>query len=145
MGVDPISIGLEVAGTATSIVGGVMGMNAQKEEVRARQRQQDLQAQQARLQQIRAARVQRANIVQGAASSGTGESSSAITGESGVVAKEEGNIQNIDDQQHIGQVIESAQMQQIQAKGIQSIGQGMTSVGGTIGDNKDAIQNIFGG
>lgn len=149
MGIDPISIGIMAAGTIISAVGSVNGVMSQQREQRAKQRQADLQAQNARLDQVRQGRIARARIVQAGANQGAGESSSVTTGASGATNQADSNIQYINDQQNVNNAILSAQRGQVNAQGLQALGNGITNIGGTIFSNDRFIdkkaKDIFGG
>jgi len=100
MGFDPISIGLMVAGTAVSAAGAFQSMSAQQQQLKARQAMMNLQTQNERLDQVRQARIKRAQIIQSGTNQGVGASSSVQTGASGVQGQAESNIQFIDSQGH---------------------------------------------
>lgn len=148
MGVDPISIGIEAVGAIVGTVGAVSGMMSQQREAKARQRQSDLEAQNARLDQVRQARIARARIIQSGANQGAGESSSVTTGASGATSQADSNIQYINDQVSVNTAIQSAQRQQINAQGLQALGNGITNIGSTVFGNDKFIEkkakDIFG-
>lgn len=148
MGVDPISIGIMAAGTLMSIGGGIMGQQAQKKAMQAQQRQADLEAQNQKLQQIRQARIARANIIQAGENQGAGGSSSVTGGASGTLANAEQNIQYIGDQEHLSNVVASAKNQMADAEGIQKLGGSLQNIGGTVFNHSDYItskaKSIFG-
>lgn len=148
MGIDPISIGLMVAGTLISAGGQMAGANAAAKQRQAQQRQADMEAQQKKLEQVRQARVARANIVQAGENQGAGGSSSVQGGAMGVTAQAEQNIQYLGDQQNINQAIAHAQTQEANAAGLSNLGSGIASFGGTIFNHSDYIKSkgtsIFG-
>lgn len=142
MGADPISIGLMVAGTLVSTVGGVMNAQAQAKEVKAKERMAQVQAQHERLQQIRQARIAQANIIQAGTNQGVGSSSSVTTGASTAYGQAEQNISYINNQENIGAAIFKAQRQQINDQGIQSIGKGISDIGSVFGSPQ--AKSVFG-
>lgn len=148
MGIDPISIGLMAAGTLISGIGAINGASEQRKQLRAQQRMEDVRDQQQRLEQVRQANTKRAQILQAGANQGAGDSSSVTTGASGVTASEEQNINFIDKQAHINGIITQAQNGLINDNGIQQLGGGITSLGGTIFGNdkyiEGKINSIFG-
>jgi len=138
-------LGLIVAaiGTAISAYGQVEAGHAAKDANAGRARQQEVQAAQERTKQIREGRIKRAQIQQVAANTGTADSSSAITGASGVTAQTFGNIQFINDQASIGKSISTAQQKEINAQGTAAVGQGIAQVGGSIFSNREELSSVF--
>lgn len=123
--------GLELVGAVVSIAGGLMGAAAANRENKARQAMANVQQQNQRLDQVRAARIKQAQIIQAGANQGAGttESSSVVTGASGAVGQAESNVAYIANQWNVSKSIFSAQRAQIQAKGIEDIGKGIFDVG----------------
>ena len=148
MGVDPISIGLLVAGTLISAGGQIMGQQAADKQRKAQQRQADMEAQQKKLEQVRQARIARANIIQAGENQGAGGSSAVQGGAMGVTAQANQNIQYVGDQQNINNAIAHAQGQEAQAAGLSNLGSGIASFGGTVFQHSDYIKqkagSIFG-
>lgn len=145
MGIDPISLGVMAVGTIVSGVGAIKNANAQQAQLKAQGRMADVEAQQARLEQVRQSRIARAKIEQAGADQGVGESSSVTTGASGVVGQAESNINYINNQQDIDQAIFKAKSAQVSASGIESLGEGLQKLGGSVFANSDKIKDIFSG
>lgn len=142
-GVEIAAISLAVAGTATATYGGIKQGQAAKEEERQRANLEKLRAKRERVQQIRQARIQRAEILQAGANSGAGESSSVQTGAAGTYAQAFSNISYINSQEAIGRGISEARQDQINAQGLQTLGKGMQDLGGIIFANAQDINDIF--
>lgn len=132
MGIDPISIGIMAAGTLLQTGGAIMGAGAQAKENKARQSQADLEAQNQTLQQVRQARIKRAQIIQSGANAGVGGSSSVVGGAFDVQTTANQNVGYIGTQQSINSNILKAQQEQTNAAGLSNLGAGITNVGGTV-------------
>lgn len=148
MGIDPISIGLMVAGTLVSAGGQIMGQQAADKARKAQQRQADMEAQRKKLEQVRQARIARANIIQAGENQGAGGSSAVQGGAMGVTAQANQNIQYVGDQQNINNAISHAQTQEANAAGLSNLGAGIASFGGTVFNHSDYIKqkasSVFG-
>jgi len=146
MGIETLAVvGLAAAlvGTGVSAYGQMQQGKAAHDAAAAQARMEEVRAAKERTQQIREGRIKRAQIEQAAATTGTGMSSSATTGASGVTAQAYGNIQFINDQASIGKSISTAQQKGIDAAGISSLGQGIAQVGGSIFGNREELSSIF--
>lgn len=148
MGVDPISIGLMVAGTLVSAGGQFMAGQQAAKQRKMQQRQADMEAQRKKLDQVRQARIARANILQTGENQGAGGSSAVVGGAQGVTAQAESGIQYIGDQQNINNAIAHSQAVEANDAGIANLGAGLANVGGTIFNHSDYIKqkgkSIFG-
>ncbi len=143
---DPISaaaLTLSAGGFVGKIIGGIQQNKAMKQEENQRANLEKLRAKRERVQQIRQARVQRAEILQAGANSGASESSSVQSGAAGVYAQAFSNISYINQQESIGQGIHNARQSQIDAQGTIMLGQGMQDIGGAIFANKQNIHDVF--
>lgn len=132
-----------IAGTAVSVVGAIKQGQAAKQEEEARANLEKIRAKRERVQQIRQARIQRAEILQQGANAGVGESSSVATGAAGVYGQAFSNISYINQQTSIGQSITNARQSQLDAQGVSVLGQGFADIGGTIFANRKNIQDVF--
>lgn len=148
MGIDPISIGLMVAGTLLSAGGQIMGQASADKARKAQQRQADLEAQQKKLEQVRQARIARGNIQQAGENQGAGDSSAVVGGSAAAMANAEHNIQYVGDQANLNNDIAKDQTQASNAAGLANLGSGIASFGGTIFKNSDYLKtkasSIFG-
>lgn len=148
MGIDPISIGLMVAGTLVSAGGQFMAGQAADKARKAQQRQADMEAQQKKLQQVRQARIARANIIQTGENQGAGGSSAVQGGAMGVTAQANQNIQYVGDQQNINNNIAHDESVAANWNGISNLGSGIASLGGTVFNHSDYIKqkasSVFG-
>lgn len=150
MGFDPISIGLMVAGLAVSAAGTVMGAQAQSKELAGRQALSNLQAQNERLDQVRQGRIRAAQIVQGGANQGAGESTALTGGVQSVQGQVESNVQQIGQQQGIVNSIFDAQKSYNNSQTVQQIGGAVSGLGKTLFDPdvqagiKRTYTNVFG-
>lgn len=109
MGVDPVSIGFEIAAAVAAVSGALVTAHGQQQELKGKQALSALQSQTDRLNQVRQARIRMAQIEQMGVNQGAGESSSVTTGTSGVQGQAESNIQSIGAQQGLINNIFSAQ------------------------------------
>ncbi len=136
---------LTAVGAGVSIAGGIGQAGAQKQEIQAQQRMNDLKAGRERIQQIREARIKQGQVQQGAANSGAAMSSSATTGASGVFENAYGNIQYIGYEQQSGQAISTAKQQAANAGGVADIGRGIMEIGGAFAnpENQRELGSIW--
>lgn len=134
---------LVVAGTGVQVAGSLMAQGAQKKATQAQAGMQQVQAARERYQQIRQARIARANIVQEGENQGAGGSSSVISGAAGVMNQAYGNIGYINDQAVTGKIVSRAKQDMINAQGIQTIGSGISSLGGSVFQNSKELNDIF--
>ena len=111
------------------IIGGLNQASAQKHALAAQQRMADMKAQRERIQQIRESRIKRAQIEQSAANTGAADSSSAQAGAGAVESQLAGNIGYLNEQQGQAKLVTHYEVDQINAKGLQSIGEGLQSMG----------------
>ncbi len=132
-------------GTGMSVFGGLKAGKAAKQEEAHRASLEKLRAKRERVQQIRQARIQRAEILQQGENAGAGESSSVATGAAGTFAQAFSNISYINQQESIGRGITAARTDQIAGQGLATLGKGMQDVGGMIFANQKNIQDVFGG
>jgi hypothetical protein len=140
-------------GLAGTVISAGMSYSAQKKQQKAQQaaaqaqsRANNLEAQRARIAQVREARIRRANIIQSGTNSGLGAGSSGIVGATGSVSSQTGNnLSNINVQQDFANIVssnmQSAVNQQAKAQTWQSIGGASKS----IFDNAGGFTTIFGG
>ena len=125
------SVGL--AGTVTSFIGQKKAAKAAKRAERARQRQRDVAAQRARLQQVREARIKRAAVEQSASDQGVAGSSSAITGATGIQSQLIANLNFIEQDIGAAREISRQGTKGIKAQQLAGIGGAVEELGGTIG------------
>lgn len=138
------SLALSAAGLGTSLFGAFQEGAAQKAAEKMKADSLKIEAARERTRQIRAGRAARAQIIQQGANTGSGASSSVATGAAGAMAQAYGNIVGIN-QQESSAIGQSALRQDIlNAKGIQTLGQGIGAVGALIGENQDELASIFG-
>lgn len=142
--VTAIALTAMVIGTGVSTYSSVEASSNAKKAEQMKQRQAEVAAQRERTQQIRQARIKRAQILQSAANQGASDSSSAVSGASGVMSQAYGNIQYINDQEMLGKSVSSAQQKIYDNQGDAALGQGISAIGGTVFANRDEIGDIFG-
>jgi len=141
---------LMVAGLGVSAFGEVKSMEAQQKQLQARQSMANLQAQNERLDQVRQARIRQAQIIQAGATQGAGESSAVTGGAQAVTGQAESNIQGINQQSGLVNSIFDQQQNEINAKGIESLGSNIFALGGKLMDSdtqagiKKTYNDIFG-
>lgn len=136
---------LNIVGSIFGLVGGLNQASAQKKELQAQQRMNDLKAARERMQQVREARIKRAQVEQSAANSGAADSSGAISGAQTVTSQIGQNIGFLNQQQGLSDRISHYKTTEINAQGIQAIGQGISALGDKATANSDEIASIFGG
>lgn len=145
MGIATLAIaGLALAavGTGVSVVGSIESGNAQKKAEKARAQMEAIKAARERTQQVREARVKAAAAQVNAENQGAGESSSAVTGQSGIFNQASQNISFIDQQVQSGEAISRATQQNIDAQGLETLGAGVAKVGGSIFSGREEISGI---
>lgn len=138
------AIATAAIGTAVSVKGSMDAASAQRKSMKSQQKLASIQSARERTQQIRASRAARAQVEQAAANTGSSESSSALTGASGASMRGFQNIGFINAQESAGVRISEAQQDYMAAQGTVALGQGITSIGGAIMNNRQEISNIFG-
>ena len=150
MGIDPISIGIMAVGTLVQGYGAFKGQQAQAKMQRAQQSRADMEAQNARLEQIRQGRIAKAKVLQMGANQGAGttESSSVVSAANNATGQAAANVGYVNQQADVGNQIRSAQGQMADAQGIGQIGGAITNIGGTVFENDKYIaqkaKSIFG-
>lgn len=143
MPVAAIGIGLAAIGTVASVVGGIEGASAASRAAKAREQQQAIQAQQQRMEQVRQARIKAAAITAAANNQGVSDSSGAMGGEQGINANLAANTSFIDQQVQAGMALSKAQNAQASAQGVESIGSGISKIGGTVFNNRNEISSAY--
>lgn len=139
-----IALAAMAIGAAISAYGQVQEGAANKKLGEARAQQSKIEAARERTRQIRAARVARAQVVQAGSDQGVSDSSGVKAGAAGAMTQAFNNIQGINYQESGGKAISVGQQGIINARGVQSAGQGLAALGGTISNNKDELNDIFG-
>jgi len=138
------SLALSAIGTGTSILGGLKEGAAQKSAEKMRAGQLRIETARERTRQIRAGRAARAQVLQQGANTGASESSSVATGAAGAMSQAYSNIVGLNQQESAGIGQSAIRQDIIDARGIQTLGQGMTQLGGAIFNNQDELADIFG-
>ncbi len=138
------ALAIAAAGAVTSTVGGIQQGKAQKSMERMKARQQAIEAARERTKQIRAARQQRAQILQAGANQGAGDSSSVQAGAAGAISQAFQNIGDINRQESAGKAMSAGRQDILNAQGVQTVGAGMTQLGGALFGNSEEIGDIFG-
>lgn len=127
-GVEIALIGAAGIGTGVAVHGQSQQLKAAKRGEEAKARLEAIRTKRERTQQIREARIRRAEILQQGANAGVSESSSVQSGASGVYGQAFSNIQYLNQQESAGKAISSARQDEINAQGIQALGKGITDI-----------------
>ncbi len=130
-------------GPGFQVLGQVEAGKARKNEENLRASLEKIRAKRERVQQIRQARIQRAEILQQGANSGASESSSVQTGAAGTYAQAFSNIQYINTQEAIGRGLKESRQDAQDAAGLITLGKGIMDVAGMAFGNMQNINTIF--
>jgi 3-keto-L-gulonate-6-phosphate decarboxylase len=132
-------------GAGVSAIGQLKQGKARKDAESARAGLDQIKAHRERTQQIRAARIRAAEIAQTGENQGAGGSSSVAGGISSVQGQQFSNLQFIGAQESAGKAFSTAQQEMADAKGVQTLGTGISAIGGTIFKNRQEVSDIFSG
>jgi hypothetical protein len=138
------AIALTLVGTGVGVYGAMEQGAAAKQSERTQQRLQDRRAARERTQQIRQARIQRAQVFAKGANQGAGESSGVQGGAYAASSNAYSNIQYINAQQGYGQAMSRARQRGMDGQGISALGAGLQDLGSTVFTYKDELGDIFG-
>jgi len=130
-GVEIALLTTAIVGTTTATVGALKAGKAAKAGEQARARLEAIRSQRERTDQIRQARIRRAEIVQAGENAGVSESSSVQSGAAGVFGQAFSNISYINQQESAGKAMSNARQDGHDAQGLIALGQGMSDIAGT--------------
>lgn len=135
---------LSVVGAGIGLFGQMSQASAQRDASRAQARLASLKAARERTQQIREARIKRAQVEQTAANAGAAASSGAISGAQTIESAAASNIAYINQEEGFQQAFDHFRRRELNAEGIAQLGSSVMGIGSTIFNNKDEIGDIFG-
>lgn len=136
----------QAIGAVTGLIGGLNEASANKHALEAQQRMADLQTQRQRIQQIRDARRQRAQVEQAAANSGSSDSSGAISGAQTITSQEGSNLGYINETQGLQSRITHYKQTAMNAQSLQQMGNSISSMGQDLNSPKgQQALAFFGG
>lgn len=131
-----------LAGTALQYSGQKKAASAAAEAERLRQAQANVDAIRQRRQVVRQAIVARGDAISNAAGQGAGLGSGVAGGLAQIGGQEGQNLTAIDNAQSIGNKTFAANAAQSQGQSLAATGQGLSSLGGALVKNQDAIGRL---
>lgn len=141
---------MAIAGAALSAFGTVFGMVGQMKEAKAldkaekvREQQMSLEANRRRREAIRQSTIARAEAVSNATAQGAGESSALAGGAAGATSMGARNASAATQDQMAGKAVFSYNRDASQARGMQAIGQGISSLGNIVSNNAGTINRLM--
>ncbi len=143
---DPVTLSAMVIGgigSAVAVHGQIQKGKAMKDEEKSRANLEKLRTKRERVNQIRQARIQRAEILQSGANAGASDSSSVQSGAAGTYGQAFSNISYINQQSSISTSISNARQKGIDADGIIALGKGLQDGAGAIFANRQNINDVF--
>lgn len=145
MAVAGISGLFSLAGTAVSMFGAHKQYKAQKEAEKARRQQMALEAARARREQIRKSQVSRAQATAAAVNQGAGDSSALEGGRAQTMNEAGRNISAINQDENLGNSIFKANAKAAKGQFYQSLGGGISSLGGAFSSSAGTITRLGAG
>lgn len=138
-----ISTGLQIFGGVSSFIGQENQSAALKEEEKARHKQFLLDFQRQRLEAVRQSIIARSLALAAGASQGALGSSSVRTGVSGTTNKLNYQLLGLQQNQNIGEEVFQARQDYFDAGGTVAFGQGLSTLGATITNNRDEVSRLL--
>lgn len=136
---------LSLVGTVFGFIGQQKELAAMKKQEKARIQQLNLETQRRKRETIRQATVARAEALSNATNQGAGETSALAGGVAQVTNQAGRNIQAANQDYSIGREIFRQNMKIADARGLQSLGAGISNFGSAFGAALPGMENMFGG
>lgn len=133
---------LSAVGTLVGVAGSIMQYSASQKAERARKRQMELEAQRQRREQIRQAQVLRSKAIASATNQGAGDTSALSGGIAQVTTQAGRNIQTVNQDQELSTKVFDANAQYARGGLFQTLGAGLSSLGGAFSSNAGTLTRL---